>query len=483
MMLDKKRFEKILLSLFMSLFLFASPMLGASGPLPAKYDLRPRLPAVRDQGDFGTCWSFAIIGSLESNLIQKGVVSKDINLSEYYLAYYTFNDESKRLYSFRSAKDTGFDTEATDWKSAAILARGTGPVYEREAPYPKKKSQAARPSVLPRKFKLRSVLYLPDENNCNVPLRGERIRTVKEAILRYGAASAVLYCPDRDEGERMDMEDLLSSSWGYYSGFLSAEEHRKDGRFREPNHDVMIVGWDDGFSRDRFGGAYNPALKPEKDGAWVVRNSWGGKWGDKGYFYVSYEEGTMMNGIFYEAVPAVPDENIYQYDVLGMSYHINGDFVPVADKQRGAEAWCANIFTAVRAERINSVAFYTTEGGTECEVMIYQGCPSGSPVGGTLAASLKLAAEAPGYHTVDLPQSVAVKSGERFSVVVRLKSPRDEFPIAVERKLEGDPAYDKSSAAPGESWISATGKYWTDLYDLDETANVCVKAFATPAAE
>jgi hypothetical protein len=41
----------------------------------------------------------------------------------------------------------------------------------------------------------------------------------------------------------------------------------------EVNHAVVIVGWDDRDCRT---------------GGWIVKNSWGGMWGDQGYFYIPY---------------------------------------------------------------------------------------------------------------------------------------------------------------------------------------------------
>ena len=52
------------------------------------------------------------------------------------------------------------------------------------------------------------------------------------------------------------------------------------------NHSVVIVGWDDTYSKNNF-----PASnRPSTDGAYIVQNSWGKDWGTNGKFYVSYED-------------------------------------------------------------------------------------------------------------------------------------------------------------------------------------------------
>ena len=471
----KKVCRKMVLSI--AIFFIA---LSAHASAENVYDMRGMLPPVRDQGDFSTCWSFAVTGAMESNLIKKGLAEKDIDLSEYYLSYYTFNDESQKLYSFRSAKNSGFDTEASDFMSSAILARGTGPVYEKDAPYPLKKAKAVKPQVTQKKFKLKSILYL-GEDASDVPLAGERISTIKSAIAKYGGASAALCFPDGKDGGA-SAEDLLSSSFGYYTGFKLGDKGR-GSVYRTANHDVLIVGWNDDFSRDKFGGKNGRAPKPSKNGAWIVRNSWGKDWGDKGYFSVPYEEGTMVNGIVYDVVPVVPDENIYQYDILGMAIFINGDDVALKSQGRTIPAWCANIFTAERNENVNSVALYTPRPDTECEVAIYTETAADSPATGHLALTQKYVLGAPGFHSIDLPTPVKVKNGERFSVVMKLTAKGSEFPIPAEMRIAGDEDHAKSVSHPKESFISASGKYWTDLNFIDETANVCIKAYCTPTGK
>ncbi len=55
----------------------------------------------------------------------------------------------------------------------------------------------------------------------------------------------------------------------------SALQHYTEGVFehegsRDVNHAVLLVGWDDEL------------------GAWIIKNSWGSGWGDRGYAYVAY---------------------------------------------------------------------------------------------------------------------------------------------------------------------------------------------------
>lgn len=74
----------------------ADHILRRGSDIPASYDLRPEMPAVRDQDPFGTCWTFSAMAAAESNLIHdKAILTSDnADLSEWYLAYYGYNDES-----------------------------------------------------------------------------------------------------------------------------------------------------------------------------------------------------------------------------------------------------------------------------------------------------------------------------------------------------------------------------------------------------
>ena len=131
--------------------------------LPASYDLRAygRVPPIKDQNPWGTCWAFGAMSSVESNYLtrllnadsnERAKVSKlaselanptDINFSEFHLAWFTKNDADRSRAAYNDA-----DTEEKAWgnsmtivndgfpnQSLAYLARLDGPVFETDMPY------------------------------------------------------------------------------------------------------------------------------------------------------------------------------------------------------------------------------------------------------------------------------------------------------------------------------------------------------------
>lgn len=430
---------------------------------PARFDLRDSgwVSPVRDQAPYGSCWTFSALASLESSALRAGLADPDY--SEMHLGYFGYIDEASSLPGFLNVAAGELDLQdlmdigGDDFRAVALLARGTGAVDEDDAPYGAIPSASAPPSR--RLAQVYNFYYDSDSR-----YQPASVANIKTALTEYGALSAGVYAADPLGGRWEDSP--------YFNAATSASfipSGNVDGlSVGRANHAVTIVGWDDGYGRENFNALHRPAA----DGAWIVKNSWGPGWGDGGYFYLSYEDAVLDTGAAYVGREPRAGERTYQHDPLGWT----GTYSP-ADSDTG---WFANVFTATARHKVDAVAFYAGGVGNEYDLYVY-GHVTGAPLSGGLIASQSGRLDLPGYHTVALNAPVVIETGQRFSVVVRLRTPGYNFPVAVENRLAG--YSDKASASAGESFVSANGASWTDTTAIDPTANVCLKAFATATTE
>ncbi len=421
--------------------------------LPASYDLRnvagtSYVTAVRDQGAYGTCWAFAALGSVESNLIKNGEAALD--LSERHHSWFGYTDENTGAGTFPAftcnAPYTPYNKGGDSWRSAALVARGTGPVLESDDPYSGLPGAATSRAA---RVRVRDVLYLPIRNGSSYT-----IATTKQALMTYGALSIAVHMAVQDP-----------DSWNSATNAL----YVASGGFDDLDHQVLVVGWDDAFPKENFGRNI-----PASDGAWLIKNSWGSAWGNAGYFWLSYEDAPLNTSevVAYVSEPVAHAATIYQYDPLG--------WVGQMGVPGSSTAWFANIFTAAASEPITEVAFYAAAPDTAYEIDFYTGVMAGDPVLGTRVAGSRTTGTlaVPGYRTVTLTRPVSLAAGQRFSVVVKLTTPGFDAPIPVEYPVAD--YSDKATAAAGQSFISVTGAGgdWDDLTVIAENGNVCLKAFS-----
>jgi C1A family cysteine protease len=391
---------------------------------PVYYDLRSlnRITTTKDQGKIGTCWIFATYGSLES----------------YFRPEETWDFSENNVKNLLiSASPEGFDKSPDDggnqFRSTAYLARWSGPVGESDDPYSPYSLTSSHDLVLQKH--VQNVLFIPGkkghlDNN-----------EIKLAVQNNGAMYTTFYY-------NKTFYSPTNCSY-YYDGSSGA------------NHAVDIVGWDDSFDNNKF------SKIPPGDGAFIVKNSWGTGWGDKGYFYVSYYDSKIGkdNAVF---TAESPDnyKSIYQYDPLGMTSLIG---------YRNPSAWCANVFTVKSDETVKAMSFYTTDSNCDYEVYIYTN-PVANPInqfGPVFSKSGTISVA--GYHTIPLGSGVRLKAGQKFSVVLKVTTPNYNYPIAIEKPISGWSS--KVKANTGESFISPDGKVWTDMTTYYSNTNVCIKAF------
>ena len=424
-------------------------------PFPAFYDLRISgwLTPVKDQGQYGTCWSFACIGALESSLLKAGIGCFD--LSEWYPAYFAYKPFNTSLMTaftpgaVAAGEDAIFDQGGNDLMSTALLARGNGAVAEKACPYhpgsyrPEPRPQGDLPNGQENtRAPLGEAMYLFGMDSSN------SAQDVKYAITHYGPVVI-----------SMDWED---------ANFDDAQNTYRDTTATEMdlNHEVCIVGWNDNFGTCRF----PAANRPTAPGAWIIRNSWGRAWGHDGYFYLSYDS-PLFDGTIFTGAKRTSHE-IYQYDPLGWC----------GGRGYGtSSASCANVFRAHKDQRITAVGFYATAANTSYEIDVRTGL-TGDPGTGISPVTLSLVPaqtgtmQMPGYHIVALDNPMIVSKGADFAVVMKLTTPGYVYPIPVQ---EPDPGYSESSTSHhARGYISSNGSTWQDLAPTCQGASLCVKAFA-----
>ncbi|MCL1839011.1 MAG: hypothetical protein FWG47_06860 [Propionibacteriaceae bacterium] len=102
--------------------------------LPAKFDLRTSglVAPVKDQGSFGTCWSFAAMASAESAIMRNEAVSSFTTLSEKHLVNSVYNTyPSTKSFSTTDSLQKG----GNDFQAAAALTRWQGARTSAAFPY------------------------------------------------------------------------------------------------------------------------------------------------------------------------------------------------------------------------------------------------------------------------------------------------------------------------------------------------------------
>ncbi len=373
-------------------------------------------PVVRDQGKYGTCWALSAASAMEAALLPEDhiVFSADhLSLGNAFTANVEDGGDYLMLMAYLSS-----------WQ---------GPVTEEEDPYGDEYS----PPGLEPAVHVQEVQVLE---------YGE-LEMIKEWLLEYGAVQTSLYMDRNTTSEKSPYYNQAESAY-YYDG---AEMQ---------NHDVIILGWDDTYPASNF------KTPPAQDGAFICQNTWGEAFGENGIFYVSYEDANVGNTVI--AYSRIEDTDnytrIYQTDACGWQGKQGYD---------DDTCWFANVYTAVSDEWLSAVGVYATAPQAWCEIYFVPDF-AGPDSFGKKEFLQSYEMDAKGYYTLDLETPVALKEGERFAVVVKMTTPGEWNPVAVEYKSD---EYTQNVTTEGkEGYLSQTGDYWQNTEEEFGT-NVCLKAY------
>ncbi len=241
--------------------------------LPDYYDLREqnRLTPVKNQNPWGTCWAHASLASMESTF--KTLHSDSVlDLSEMFVAYFVYGDTRPgKSFSLNYENQNILDQGGNSDKVIALTSR-LGCVRESILPYPSRQYTYTDPDKFPEEYPTLPV-RLKDSYSIGDLIGDKIMNVVKDLVIKYGALSISYYHNNDNASTHLVDGEYITTYFTNDDDYLG-------------NHAVNIVGWDDNFSRMNF----PVSMRPTKDGAWLVRNSWGTDWGDDGYFWMSYEQ-------------------------------------------------------------------------------------------------------------------------------------------------------------------------------------------------
>lgn len=197
--------------------------------LPPSFDWREKmvLSPIKNQGSCGSCWAFSLTATLSDSMAVKN--KGFYNMSQQFLV------SCNKKYGFDYGCQGGF-LDAAD-----MFAR---PGAVRETLYPYTGRDSACKTGLQYQFKIRSWAFIPGGTETTPP----PVEAIKAAIYQYGPVSVGV------------MADNNMQS--YKSGIFSK---CSNGQL---NHAVNIVGWGPGY--------------------WIVRNSWGVGFGEKGFIRMKW---------------------------------------------------------------------------------------------------------------------------------------------------------------------------------------------------
>ena len=435
--------------------------------IPASYPdggvdaIRQRYPKNRNQNPYGTCWAFASTGLAEFDLINDSLASKDtVDFSELQLAYFAYNFVTDPLggtegdvarYYNDNATYSYLDRGGNFEYSLRRLSQWIGVADESDVSYAQAGATISGSSIDDKYAYGYDKAHLENAYEINIRQQPDQ---VKEMIEQNGAVGAMYY--DRE------------SAWGFYGAdsYTYYDTNRAGS-----GHAIMIVGWDDNFSKDNF----KYGNKPAHDGAWLVRNSWGDY---RDYFWMSYDTVSLLDTAWaFDFTGADNYDNNYQLDGGIGTYKVS-DYTTMA-----------NVFTVgekdgVTSESLKAVSLsMTREANVGYKIEIYTDLSDiNDPTSGTLQESATTEGESAfaGYYTIPLNDEVKLIPGSSFSVVVTLdKAALDHesaHSIANGDNVIWDCHVNRDNS---RSFYKYAGKFRNITYPKGNDGNLCIKAFTT----
>ncbi len=239
---------------------------------------------------YNDCWVYGALATYESLLLRNGISTESMSPDHANIWGSTREDNKgwiRKYYDAGRAKIMpGY---FTSWQGGVEMSKVAGLDLISTAPEMLATDLAG--------YGVTSIKYLYKENP----------DSIKQAIMESGGVS------------------------GYYSNVTSCLSKDQKSYYVPPTysggyagHAIEVVGWDDNYSKENFN------TLPQNDGAWLIKNSWGTSYNDKGYFWISYEDRDIFNDSKYKPTyqiksfePIDSSKKLLQNEIYGATYEFS----------------------------------------------------------------------------------------------------------------------------------------------------------------
>lgn len=395
--------------------------LKSTAMLPSTFDLRTNgfVTSVKNQGSGqfgGNCWAFAQLGSIESRWLEMGLGSYDLSEQNMVTCH---------------GLNSGYGEGGNEMMAFAYLGRFSGPLSESADPY--------NTSVHSCTSNIDPVAFVPDIMFLDGSSRDE----IKTYMMQFGALSVSLFWENTSY-----YNNLSRYPYTYYFKGDSAL-----------NHQVLIVGWDD--TKRTAGGT----------GAWIVKNSWGASWGDKGYFYLAYQDTKALSTVSFNPSRLQTNKisKVFMNDKLG----------PLSGTgYKNTIAYAIVKYKSASKIQIHKIGTFVNSSNSIVSASIYKSF-KGQILSDSIASIPPRILKKPGFYTFD----TKFETDSVFYIKVKYVTPNDNNPIPIEKIIYSNATTiyaDPKILPAGSQWISGDGIHWDDcgsdasLYKV----NLCIRAYS-----
>lgn len=440
------------------------------------------IPPVRNQGTYKTGWAFAMTSLFEIAIRKNGFVTSegDSNLSEAAMAYFV-NDLKNVTSDSNFIDKPGF--EGNDYNK--ITNGNFSTVGGNSIRTALSLSSHLRVSKEDDNSRYEDISEIIDRTNNGLDgipsdyafkkdgyvlsnamfINRSDISAIKKAIVDYGGV-AFAY-KGGDSTSTFVHED--GGEYYYYTGL----ENDFENGVNYANHSIIMIGWDDNIEKEKFytgGVSYDTASRrASHKGAWLCRNSLGDSEFNGGYFWLSYDEGSIDSTLC--AIEVIKSDN-YEYN-----YHYDTTNAPVIIEGFGNIRY-ANMFkvSSDSDQVIDAVSVAIGSANSVFDIEIYtKDEEMDNPADGVrVLLKRDVTKTFAGIYTIDLDDSekVALKKGSYYSIILRARESTGDFSLWADDYNVGSVLTNYNEATVKQSFIGHNDG-WNDIniYSADFDTN------------